>query len=290
MVTSGLRFGIQTPPVRPWPEMVARWQFFERLGFESCWLPDHYVPPFKPDGPLFEAWTLLAGLATQTERMRLGVLVSCNTFRHPPLLAKQAMTVDHLSGGRLELGLGAGWFVPEHEMMGIPFPEPRELVARFREAVEIVDRLLRDDVTTYDGQYYQVRNAPCRPAPLQQPRPPLTLGAHGPRMLRIVAEYGDRWNSNVPVAEMAERNRILDDQCAAVGRDPAAILRSHLYVPAVLPDERPWDSIEAFHDFTGRLREAGVREMILQPPPDNQDAIVERIASEVLPTLRTGVT
>ncbi len=289
-MTGGLTFGIQTPQVRPWPEMVARWRFFERLGFESCWLPDHYVPPFKPDGPLFEAWTLLAGLATQTERIRLGVLVSCNTFRHPPLLAKQAMTVDHLSAGRLELGLGAGWFVPEHEMMGISFPEPRELVARFREAVEIVDRLLRNDVTSYDGHYYQVREAPCRPAPIQQPRPPLTLGAHGPRMLRIVAEYGDRWNSNVPVAEMAERNRILDEQCAAVGRDPATILRSHLYVPAVLPDERPWASIEAFRDFAGRLQDAGVREVILQPPPDDEDAIVERIAGEVLPTLGAAKT
>ncbi len=109
-------------------------------------------------------------------------------------------------------------------------------------------------------------------------------------MLRIVAEYGDRWNSNVPVAEMAERNRILDEQCAAVGRDPATILRSHLYVPAVLPDERPWASIEAFRDFAGRLQDAGVREVILQPPPDDEDAIVERIAGEVLPTLGAAKT
>ena len=131
------------------------------------------------------------------------MLVSCNTFRHPPLLAKEAVTVDHISGGRLEFGLGAGWFVPEHEMFGIPFPATAELVGRFREAVEICHQLFTQDITTYDGQYYQIRDAPFRPAPLQQPRMPFTLGAHGPRMMRIVARYADRWNSNGSVAEMA---------------------------------------------------------------------------------------
>src|SRR6266498_4001116 len=136
-------FGIQTIPNRPYPDLVARWRDCEALGFDSIWLPDHFVPTFRPDLPLFEAWTLLAGLTTVTSRVRIGVLVSCNTFRHPALLAKQATTVDHVSGGRLELGLGAGWYVPEHEMLGIDFSGPAERVARFREAVEIVDRLLR---------------------------------------------------------------------------------------------------------------------------------------------------
>ena len=107
---------------RNWPK---QWAWLERLGFDSLWLADHYVPPFKLDGPIFEPWTLLAGLALTTERVRIGVLVSCNTFRHPPLVAKEAVTVDHISGGRLEFGLGAGWFVPEHEMFGIPFPGER---------------------------------------------------------------------------------------------------------------------------------------------------------------------
>ena len=282
----GLRFGIQTPQTRTWPEMVELWQRIEALGFDSCWLPDHFVPPFRVDGPLFEAWTLLAALATQTERVRLGILVSCNTFRHPPLVAKQAATIDHVSHGRLEMGLGAGWFAPEHEMFGLELPGPAELVGRFREAVAIVDALLRQDVTTYEGRYYQLREAPFRPAPVQRPRPPLTLGAHGPMMLRIVAEYADRWNSNGTVAEMAERNRVLDEQCAAVGRDPRQILRSHLYVAPLLPEERPWDSTDAFHDFVGRLREAGVAEFILQPPPDERFATLERVATEVIPGLR----
>ncbi len=283
-----LLFGIQTPAVRPWPEMLELWQRVEALGFDSAWLPDHLVPPFRPEGPLFEAWTLLAALAARTERLRLGVLVSCNTFRHPPLLAKQAVTVDHVSNGRLELGIGAGWFAPEHEMFGIDLPNTPELVGRFREAVAVVDLLLRQDVTTYDGRYYQVREAPFRPAPLQKPRPPLTLGAHGPTMLRIVAEHADRWNSTGTVAEMAERNRVLDEQCAAVGRDPASILRSHLYVAPQLAEERPWDSPEAFRDFVGRFGETGVTEFLLQPPPLDRFDVVERIAADVIPGLRGG--
>lgn len=285
MADGGLRFGIQTAQMEAWSDLVALWQRVEALGFDSCWIPDHFVPPYAPEGPRLEAWTMLAGLATRTERVRLGVLVSSNTFRHPPLLAKQAATVDHVSNGRLEVGLGAGWFAPEHETFGLPFPATGELVERFREAVELIDLLLRQDVTTYEGRYYQVREAPFRPRPVQLPRPPLTLGAHGPRMMRIVARHADRWNSTGTVAEMAERNRVLDDACREVGRDPAAILRSHLYVPVQLPEERPWDSPEAFRDFVGRLREAGIQEFILQPPPVGQREKMARIAEEVIPGL-----
>lgn len=285
-MTEGILFGVQTPTQRPWPELAEQWAWLEQLGFDSLWLADHYVPPFKLDGPIFEPWTLLAGLALVTERVRFGVLVSCNTFRHPPLLAKEAVTVDHISGGRLEFGLGAGWFVPEHEMFGIPFPGNAELVGRFREAVEICHRLFTQDVTTYDGTYYQIREAPFRPAPVQSPLP-FTLAAHGPRMMRIVARYAHRWNSTGTVEEMAQRNRILDEACHEVGREPSEILRSHLYVKGILPHERPWDSPEALRDFVGRLHEAGVREYILQPPPETPPAQIERIA-ETAAEIRSG--
>jgi alkanesulfonate monooxygenase SsuD/methylene tetrahydromethanopterin reductase-like flavin-dependent oxidoreductase (luciferase family) len=151
-------------------------------------------------------------------------------------------------------------------------------VERFREAVEICHLLFTQDITSYEGEYYQLRDAPFRPAPIQQPRIPFTLGAHGPRMMRIVARYGDRWNSNGSVAEMAARNQMLDEACAEIGRDPKEILRSHLYVPALMPEERPWDSPEALLDFLGRLREVGIGEEILQIPANLDRCHVERIA------------
>src|SRR5215203_4935681 len=163
-------------------------------------------------------------------------------------------------------------------MCGLTFKAKAELIGRFREAVEICHQLFTQDITTYDGQYYQIRDAPFRPAPLQQPRMPFTLFAHGPRMMRIAARYADRWNSTGSIAEMSERNQLLDEACAAVGRHPGEILRSHLYVPAILPDEHPWDSPEALRDFMGRLREIGIREAIIQIPPDIDPAQVERIA------------
>jgi alkanesulfonate monooxygenase SsuD/methylene tetrahydromethanopterin reductase-like flavin-dependent oxidoreductase (luciferase family) len=280
-----LRFGICTDQNLPWPVLVERWQLFEQLGFDSVWDCDHYIQPSRPTGPYFEGWTLLAGLAARTERIRIGVLVSCNTFRHPALLAKEAITVDHIASGRLELGLGAGWYKPEHEQFGIAFPAAGELVGRFREAVEVVDRLLRDEITTYNGQYYQLKDAASRPRPVQQPRPPLTLGAHRPKMLAIVARYADAWNSFGTVAEMRTRNQILDEQCAKIGRDPGDIIRSLYGWAAMMPDD-PWSSIDAFQDMIGRYREAGVNEFIIDQPRDEQFAVLERVATEVLPKLR----
>src|SRR5215216_1885199 len=163
MPDTGRSFGIQTLQTCTWPELRQQWTSIESWGFDSLWLPDHFVPTARPEGPFLEAWTLLSALAMATERVRLGVLVSSNTFRHPSMLAKQAVTVDHISNGRLELGIGAGWFKLEHDSFGIPFPEPKELVDRFEEAVEIIDLLLRQDVSTYDGNYYQLHDAPFRP-------------------------------------------------------------------------------------------------------------------------------
>lgn len=285
---SELRFGIQTTTIKPWAHLADEWRWLDGLGVESLWMPDHLVPPFRPDGPIFEPWTALAALALLTERARIGILVSCNTFRLPQLVAKQAVTIDHVSNGRLEFGLGAGWFVPEHAMYGIPFPEPPELVERFREAVEICDALFRNDTVSYDGRFYRLDEALFRPAPAQQPRPPFTLGAHGPKMMRIVARFADRWNSTGTVEDMRRRNASLDDACAAVGRNPNEILRSHLHVGMILPHERPWDSADAFADFVGRFGEAGVREFILQPPADLPRETLERIWLDTIPRLQAG--
>jgi alkanesulfonate monooxygenase SsuD/methylene tetrahydromethanopterin reductase-like flavin-dependent oxidoreductase (luciferase family) len=279
------RIGVVTDQNLPWATTVELWTRFEQLGFDSAWVCDHFQQPSRPDGPYFEGWTLLAALAARTSRLRLGVLVSSNTFRQPPVLAKEAVTVDHISNGRLEVGLGAGWYVPEHMAFGIPFQEPPELVARFRESVQLIDLLLRQDVTTFTGDYYRVANAPFRPGPLQRPRPPLTLGAHRPKMLQIVAEYADRWNSHASVTEMAERNQILDEQCAAIGRDPQAIVRS-LYGWASQMGVDPWASPDAFQDVIGRYQEAGISEFLLDAPAPGAYPTMERIMSEVVPALR----
>ncbi len=280
-----LRFGIATDQNLPWPTLVERWQVFEALGYDSVWNCDHLVQPSQPTGPYLEAWTLLAALAVRTNRIRIGVLVSSNTFRHPALLAKEALTVDHISNGRLELGLGAGWYEPEHAMFGLEFPPVAERVARYREAVEVVDQLLRNDTTTYTGQYYTLRDAPLRPRPVQQPRPPLTLGAHGPRMLRVVAEYADAWNSFGTVAEMRQRNATLNEHCAAIGRNPHSIVRS-LYIWPASMGEDPWQSVDAFEDMVSRYAEAGIDEFLVDVPPETDLAVVERVAAEALPRLR----
>jgi F420-dependent oxidoreductase-like protein len=284
-MAQGLRFGIVTDQNLPWSTLVERWQYFESLGFDSLWDCDHFIQPSRPTGPYFEAWTLLAGLAARTETVRIGVLVSCNTFRHPALLAKEAVTVDHIANGRLDLGLGAGWFEPEHKMFGLEFPEPAELVGRYREAVEIIDRLLRNEITTYEGRYYRLREALFRPGPVQKPRPPLMLAAHKRRMLRIIAEYADAWNSHGTVDEMRTRNEILDEHCAVIGRDPGQIVRS-LYGWAALMPYDPWESLDAFHDMIGRYREVGINEFLIDQPKPEQFPVLEQIATEAIPALR----
>jgi alkanesulfonate monooxygenase SsuD/methylene tetrahydromethanopterin reductase-like flavin-dependent oxidoreductase (luciferase family) len=276
-----VRFGIVTDQNLPWPKLVERWRLFESLGFDSAWDCDHLVQPSRPDGPYFEAWTLLAALAAVTQRIRIGVLVSCNTFRHPSLLAREALTVDHVSNGRLDFGLGAGWYKPEHAMFGIDFPPAAELVGRFREAVELTDRLLRNDTSNYSGNFYQLHDAPLRPRPMQQPRPPFVLAAHKPKMLRIVAEYADTWNSFGSVDEMRERNAILDEQCATIGRDPKSIVRS-LYGWATMMPNDPWQSLDAFHEMVGSYAEAGVNEFLIDQPRPDQQAVLERVAADVL--------
>jgi F420-dependent oxidoreductase-like protein len=280
-----LRFGLCTDQNMTWAKTRERWQLFERLGFDSAWDCDHFVQPSRPDGPYLEAWTLLAALAACTERIRVGTLVSSNTFRHPALLAKQAVTVDHVSGGRLELGFGAGWYEPEHQMYGLAFPPRGELVDRFEEALQVVDSLLRNEFTSYEGTHYRLRDAAFRPGPVQRPRPPLTLGAHGPRMLRIVARYGDAWNSHGTPEEIRSRNAILDEACGEIGRNPSEVVRSLYYwVPRSAAD--PWSSTDAFLDVVGRYGEVGIEEFILDHPRDEQLDVLERLAADVIPRLR----
>jgi alkanesulfonate monooxygenase SsuD/methylene tetrahydromethanopterin reductase-like flavin-dependent oxidoreductase (luciferase family) len=274
-----LRIGLCTDQNMDWPTTVERWRYYESLGFDSLWVCDHFTQPSRPGGWYFEGWTLLAGLAAVTERARIGVLVSSNTFRHPALLAKEAITLDHIANGRLEVGIGAGWYKPEHAEFGLDFQETGELVERFREATEIIDLLLRQETVSYAGRHYQLENAPNHPLPLQRPRPPLTIGAKGPRMLGITARYADRWNSSGTAAELGERNQILNEHCARIGRDPNSIIRS-LYGWAALMPSDPWQSLDAFEDMLGSYGAAGINEFIIDHPAPSQFDVLEQVAAK----------
>ena len=278
------QFGICTDQNMTWEKTVQRWQQFEEMGFHSAWLCDHLIQPSRPEGPYFEAWTLLAGLAARTQKIRIGVLVTSNTFRYPSVLAKEVVTVDHISRGRLEFGFGAGWYEPEHRMFGIPFPETRELVGRFREAVELIDSTLRNDTSSYEGTYYRTEGLRNRPGPVQQPRPPFLLGAFGPRMLKIVAKCADVWNAFGTPQEMRERNQLLDEYCHELGRDPETLDRS-LYYWVPKADLDPWQSEQAFQDVIGPYVEAGVNQFLLDQPGDAQFPLLEKIAADVLPKM-----
>ena len=281
----GFRVGISAMQYEPYPVLVRKWRHFEELGFESIWHCDHLLFTGDSTVPLYEGWTVLSALAAETSRIRLGVLVSSNVLRHPALLVQEAITVDHVSQGRVEVGVGCGWYEEEHERFGIPLFEPGPRVDRFEEAMEIIEPLLRGETVSYEGEHYQLSEAKLRPYPVQLPRPPLTLAAHQPRMIRICARYADRWNSSGTPAEMAERNRILDEACEKIGRDPGEIVRSmRVSVPKLVAGgfPNPWSSVDAFCEVAGAYREVGVEEFIIDQPRPEQYQTAERIASEVL--------
>jgi len=184
------------------------------------------------------------------------------------------------------LGIGAGWYVPEHTAFGIPFPTGGERVARVEEAVALLDVLLREENVTFAGEYYRTEGATLRPGSVQRPRPPITIGGHGPRMIKVAARYADRFNSFGTVAEMRERHARLSDELAAIGRDPATIIRSCYGGQHNLGGD-PWASPEGFADVIGRYMEGtGITEFILEPPTVSQLPTAERILKETLPALR----
>lgn len=291
-----LRFGVITLQNVPWKREVERWKHIESLGFDSAWLADHFVDPTRPSSPWFEAWTLLAALATHTTRIRMGTLVTCTAWRNPAFLARQALTVDHLSNGRLELGLGAGArgaIDPSYAMTGTDDWAPQERVDRFREVVEIVDQLLSNPVSSYEGRYYELKDTAMSPAPVQKPRPPLTIGALGPEMLKITARYADTWNSfggmGLSAEEMLEatreRNAFLDEYCAKIGRDPGTLRRSLLLYDA--PAETAYSSMDGFREVFDQYTDAGITEFIINYPfTERHIPIFENIAREIIPELR----
>jgi alkanesulfonate monooxygenase SsuD/methylene tetrahydromethanopterin reductase-like flavin-dependent oxidoreductase (luciferase family) len=290
---TALRFGLfLSQASKSWSQVLDEFAMAEALGFDHAWLVDHLVDTDgTPDDGCLEAWTLLAAIAARTERIRLGVLVSSNTFRHPALLLKEAVTVDHVSGGRVNLGIGTGWHEDEHRRYGIDLPAPGERVDRFEEAVELIARLMRQDSTTVQGRHYRLDDARLRPLPVQRPRIPIVIAAHRPRMLRIAARYADQWDTFAAMpgtategveAQLAERIRGLDAACREIGRDPAEIRRSTWTTRGALR------SIEAYLDFVRRHHRLGFTDFSTVAPAPADMAVLRSIATDVLPELRAG--
>jgi F420-dependent oxidoreductase-like protein len=278
-----LRFGIKTmPQYTTYDHMLRVWREADALPiFEHAWVFDHFVPiNMDPEGPCLEGWMLLAALAAATERLRVGVMVTSNTYRHPAVLANMGATVDHISHGRLDFGIGAGWHELEHTMYGIPLYAPGERIRRLGEACEVIRRLWTEPVATFEGKYYHLQEARCEPKPLQKPYPPFVIGGGGEQLtLRVVARYADIWNHTGAVADFVHKNQVLDEHCAAIGRDPAEIERS---VQLVLDYDNLAGDRETLRDFI----RAGATHLILYLRTPYPVGIAARLAAEVAAPLR----
>ena len=224
--THPIRFGIQTGQQGvEWATMLALWQKADGWGYDSLWNFDHFYPIFvDPDGPCFEGWTTLSALAQATRRARIGHLVNGNTYRHPCVTAKMAATLDHVSGGRLNLGIGAGWFELEHRNFGIDFKTVPGRLQALDEACRIILGMFTQERTTVHGRHYKVTDAIGLPKPVQKPHPPIMIGGTGEKvLLRIVAKYADMWNASASAERMRELIDVIRRHGEAVDRDPARI-------------------------------------------------------------------
>jgi F420-dependent oxidoreductase-like protein len=208
----------------PWPELLRFWQRADDLGYDSCWIPDHFYSGSDPDASCWEAWTVLSAMAVATKQIKLGPMVLGNTYRHPAVVANMAATTDHIADGRLVLGLGAGWMQAEHDGYGLELPPPRERLERLDEACQVVKLLWTEPRASFEGRYYRLRDALCEPKPVQRPRPPLLIGGGGERRtLRVVAKHADIWNGEVGPSGMARKIAALEEHCRDLGRDPGEI-------------------------------------------------------------------
>jgi F420-dependent oxidoreductase-like protein len=262
-----------------WDELQARVRFAEDAGFDGAWVFDHFKPLYgDPNGPCMEGWTLLAALAASTQRIRLGALVTGITYRHPSVLAAEAVTVDNVSDGRLELGLGAAWFQGEHHELGIPFPGRAERARRLEEAIQVMRLLMTEDRASFRGRHYRLNNATYRPRPVQRPHPPVWVGARGETlMLPIVGRHADVWHSYGRAAELRRKSQIVDRSAEQAGRDPAAILRA-----GGLSISEPWDEVKRAAD---ELRQIGFGYLIVSWPSEGRgrlEEFLDRLGRELM--------
>lgn len=275
-----MRFGLDVAQQRmPWDELVRRVGLAEALGFDGVWGFDHFEPMYgEGPGETFEGMTTLAALAGVTSRIRLGLLVTGVTYRHPSVLAAQALTIDHASHGRLELALGAAWFDKEHGELGIPFPPAGERFDLLEDALEIVIRLYSGEVVSYEGRRVSLTQAQMRPLPVQRPHPPIWIGGTGPRRtLPLVARYADVWHAFGTPNSLQAANQRLDELTAEAGRNPSDIVRA---------GSLSLDDLGTAGKHAAKWQEAGYGYLICGWPGAG-DARVEAFANDVLPDLRS---
>ena len=312
-----MRFGLQHPIFafdgeggRIFKTLTARARSAEEGGFDSFWLMDHLImiPRVgKPEDPMLESWTTLSSLIGVTKKIRLGTLVTGNIYRNPALLAKIGATVDVLSGGRLFMGIGAGWFEEEAEAYGIPYYDVPGRLRRLKEALQIIRGMWSKDSFSFEGKFYKVDKAICMPKPLQKPHPPIMIGGDGEKtLLRLVAKYGDACNLfGGNTAVIKHKLSVLKKHCKAVGRDYNEILKTELLHVIIAKNSREAASIAEEEGIsperlksrtifgspaqvkTGirELADAGLEYLILNMPPMREETMLKQFAEEVIPSL-----
>jgi len=273
----GVRFGLDIAQhLLTWDEIVSRARLAEHAGFDGVWVFDHFKALYgDPGGPCLEGWTLLAALGAATSRVRLGTLVTGITHRHPSVLATEVVTVDHVSGGRVECAVGAAWNREEHTSLGIPFPPIRERAERLEEAVQVLRLLMTGERVTFDGVHYQLRDVLYRPAPVQRPHPPVWIGAEGRRiMLPVVGRHADVWHSNGH--RYAEKWDVVRRAAEEADRDPGTIVRA-----SNLSLSEPWDEVRrSFDEHVAN----GVSYLVVSWPTEGRGRLDEFI-EKVMPVL-----
>jgi alkanesulfonate monooxygenase SsuD/methylene tetrahydromethanopterin reductase-like flavin-dependent oxidoreductase (luciferase family) len=273
-----MRLGIDVAQQRlEFGEVVDRVRFGEGLGFDGAWGFDHFRPMYgRGPGNCFEGMTTLAALAGRTNRIRLGLLVAGVTYRHPSILAAEAVTIDHASNGRLELGVGAAWYEAEHRQLGLDFPPVGERFDRLEDQLEIFVRLFTGDVVSYQGHQVSLDEAQLLPMPVQRPGPPIWIGGSGPkRTLPLVARFGDMWHTD-SLADYGQLSARVDDLATAAGRDPAAIGRA-----ASLSLSEPWDEVRRNAEARRNL---GIDYLVCSWPSEGRRR-VEKFWTKVAPDL-----
>lgn len=223
-----MQISVKLAPTFTYPELEQFWRDADELGFDAIWNYDHFYGLDANETPTLEGWTTLAAMGAVVQRARVGCMVTGVTYRNPAVLAKMAVTVDHITGGRLDFGIGAGWHRDEHRGYGIEFPSPGVRVAMLDEALTVIRRLWTEDSVTFAGEFYTLTDALCEPKPIQRPHPPIVIGGSKPKMMRVIARHADEWNMpnhDGPATWGAANNR-LDAVCLEVGRDPAEVRRS----------------------------------------------------------------